>query len=116
MKRQSVICILDPDQERCLRAEQALDAAIEAKQLAVSGISNFGACYLARSGVETFPAIDLDGMVFFPRNAGEELSFELLCDFLDMLVRKGLIHKKSSENGKEAGERSTEAAPASTRE
>ncbi len=90
---QPTICILDADKDRCLREEKALDEAIAAKQLAVSGISNFGACHLARTNAQSLPAIDLDGVLFYPKNQGEELTFELLCDFLDMLERKGILQK-----------------------
>ena len=86
-----VICILDDDKERCLREEKALDAAIRAKGLPVSGISNYGANHLARTGLERFPAIDVDGVYFTPKESGAELTFDALCDFLDMLVRKGII-------------------------
>ena len=92
MKRQPTICILDDNKERCLREEQALDAAIAAKKLPVAGISNFGSCHLARTGLEgKFPVLDVDGVYFMPKNPGEELTFDALCDFLDMLVRKGVI-------------------------
>lgn len=86
-----VICILDDDKERCLREEKALDAAIKTKQLPVKGISNYGANHLARTGLDQFPAIDLDGVYFTPRQAGVELTHDTLCDFLDMLVRKGIL-------------------------
>jgi|GEM_PF-2716768 len=91
MKHRPVICILDNDKERCLREEKALDAAIKAKQLPVCGISNYGANHLARTGLEQFPVIDLDGMYFSPKQAGVELTYETLCDFLDMLVRKKIL-------------------------
>lgn len=91
MKHRPVICILDDDKERCLREEKALDAAIAAKGLAVSGISNYGANHLARTGLEVFPAIEVDGVYFSPKEGGKELSYEMLCSFLDMLVRKGVI-------------------------
>jgi len=86
-----VICILDDNKERCQREEKALDAAIRAKKLPVSGISNYGTNHLARTGLEQFPAIDVDGVYFTPKHGGEELSYDTLCDFLDMLVRKNII-------------------------
>jgi len=86
-----VICILDNDRERCLRAERALDAAIRTKKLPVSGISNYGPNHLARTGLDSFPAIDVDGVYFTPKTADLELDYEVLCDFLDMLVRRGVI-------------------------
>ncbi len=85
------LCILDPDKDRCLREEAALDAAIAARGVAANGISNFGACHLARVGTREFPAIDVDGTLFFPREKGGELTYEALCDFLDMLARKGIV-------------------------
>jgi len=91
MKHRPVICILDNDRERCLRAESALDAAIKAKKLSVTGISNFGPNHLARTGLDAFPAIDVNGVYFTPKNAGRELDYEALCDFLDMLVRRGIV-------------------------
>ena len=90
MKHRPTICILDDDRERCLREEKALDAAIAFKGLGVSGIANFGANYLARSGVEVFPAIEVDGVYFTPKSPGE-LTYDMLCDFLDMLVRREII-------------------------
>ena len=50
MKHRPVVCILDNDKERCLREERSLDAAIAAKKLPISGISNYGANHLARTG------------------------------------------------------------------
>ncbi len=92
MKRHyPVICILDDDKERCLREEKALDEAIRAKGLPVRGISNYGENHLARTGLERFPAIDVDGVYFTPKQEEGELSYDMLCDFLDMLVRKGII-------------------------
>ena len=91
MKHRPVICILDDDKDRCLREEKTLDAVITAKRLAVSGISNYGANHLARTGLTAFPAIDVDGVYFTPKEAGKELDYETLGDFLDMLVRKNII-------------------------
>ena len=91
MKHRPVICILDDDKERCLREERALDAAIRAKGLDVSGLSNYGANHLARTGLEHFPAIDVDGVYFSPKKDCPELTQQLLEDFLDMLVRKGVV-------------------------
>ncbi len=91
MKHRPVICILDDDKDRCLREERALDAAIKAKKLEVSGMSNFGPNHLARTGLEIFPAIEVDGVYFTPKNSGRELVYEDLCDFLDMLTRRKLI-------------------------
>lgn len=92
MKHRPVICILDNDKERCLREEKALEAAIRDKNLAVSGISNYGTNHLARTGLDQFPAIDLDGVYFTPKEIGKELTYDMLCDFLDMLIRKKLIN------------------------
>lgn len=100
MKHRHVICILDNDKERCLREERALDEAIAAKRLPVSGISNYGANYLARTGLDEFPAIEVDGLYFLFRNRGRELTCAMLCDFLDMLVRRGVI-AVGEENAKE---------------
>lgn len=91
MRHRPVICILDNDKDRCLREEKALEAAIRDKCIAASGISNFGPNHLARSGVETFPCIDVDGVYFTPKAGTDELTYEILCDFLDMLVRKKII-------------------------
>lgn len=91
MKHRPVICILDNEKERCLREERALDVVIALKGLAVSGISNYGANYLARTGVEVFPAIEVDGVYFYPKQGGQELTEAMLGDFLDMLVRKKII-------------------------
>ncbi len=91
MKHRPVICILDDDKDRCLREERALDAAIKAKGVAASGISNFGGNALARSGLSVFPAIDVDGVYFSFKESGKELTFDMLCDFLDMLTRKGIV-------------------------
>jgi hypothetical protein len=98
MKHRTVLCILDKDKERCLREEKALEAAIAAKGLAVGAISNYGENHLARTGLERFPAIDVDGIYFTPKNPGE-LTCAALCDFLDMLVRRGVI--AGNEEGKE---------------
>jgi len=74
MKHRPVICILDNDKKRCLRAEKALDAAIKAKQLPVCGISNYGPNHLARTGIDQFPVIELDGMYFFSQ-AGRDRAY-----------------------------------------
>lgn len=95
MKRHyPVICILDDDKERCLREEKALDEAIREKELPVRGISNYGANHLARTGLERFPAIEVDGVYFTPKQEAGELTRDMLCDFLDMLVRKGIIEPR----------------------
>lgn len=91
MKHRPVICILDDDKERCLRAEKALDAAISTKKLRVSGIANYGANHLARTGLESFPAIDVDGVFFSPKFDEPELTYERICEFLDWLVQKNII-------------------------
>lgn len=91
MKHRPVICILDNDKERCLRQEQALDAAIKTKKVYASGMSNYGSNYLARSGLSDFPAIEVDGVYFTMKQTGVELDHTLLCDFLDMLVRRNII-------------------------
>ena len=95
VKNLTTVCILDNDKQRCLRQERALDAAIAAKKLAVNGISNYGANSLARSGVERFPAIEVDGVYFTPKLECPELDFEMLCDFLDMLVRHNIVKPES---------------------
>jgi hypothetical protein len=92
MRHQPVICILDKEKERCLREEKALEAAIAAKGLHVVGIANYGANALARTGLERFPAIEVDGVYFTSREEGE-LRYDQLCDFLDMLVRRKIIAK-----------------------
>lgn len=91
-KHRPVICILDDDKERCLREEKTLDAVIAAKKLPVGGIANYGANHLARTGLSAFPAIDVDGVYFTPKEQGKELDFQTLSEFLDMLVRKGVVH------------------------
>lgn len=91
MKHRPVICILDTDKERCLRQEKTLDAVIADKRLPVCGISNFGANHIARTGVTSFPSIDVDGLYFTPKETDKELDYAMLADFLDMLVRKGVI-------------------------
>ncbi len=90
-KHTPVICILDDDKERCLREESALDELIKGRKLNAMGISNFGTCHIARCGMEgRVPAIDVDGNCFV-RKIGEELTPEILGEFLDMLVRRGVI-------------------------
>lgn len=91
MKHRPVICILDDDKERCLREEKTLDRVIADKRFPVSGIANYGANHLARTGLSVFPAIDVDGVYFTPKHPGKELDYDILSDFLDMLVRKGII-------------------------
>lgn len=91
MKHRPVICILDDDKERCLREEKRLDQAIAAKGLQASGISNYGSNHLARTGLSVFPAIDVDGVYFTPKDSGNELDYEAICAFLDMLVRRGIV-------------------------
>lgn len=93
MEHRPVICVLDNDRERCLREEKALDEAIKAMKVNASGISNFGGNHLARSGVEDFPAIDVDGVYFHFNERGVELDFDKLCSFIDMLLRKGIVEK-----------------------
>lgn len=90
-KHHPVVCILDDNSTRCLREEAALDRAIADKKLPVRGAANFGPAHLARSGLERFPAIEVDGLYFESKRPGEELSYEMLCDFLEMLVRRGLV-------------------------
>jgi hypothetical protein len=102
MKHRPVVCILDNDRERCMREESALDAAIKAKKLPVSGIANFGPNHLARTGLDRFPAIEVDGVYFTPKQEGLELEYEALCDFLDMLVRRGIISGPEDGGGTEA--------------
>lgn len=92
MKHKPVVCILDDDQARCLREEEALDRAIIYKKMPVLGAANFGPAHLARTGLERFPAIDVDGVYFEFKNTGQELTYEMLCDFLDMLVRRGVVN------------------------
>lgn len=91
MRHRPVICILDDDKERCLREEKILDKVIADKKLPVSGISNYGPNHLARTGLPSFPAIDVDGVYFTPKSAGKELDYDTLSGFLDMLVRKNII-------------------------
>jgi len=97
MKHRPVICILDDDKERCLREEKTLDRVIADKKLPVSGISNYGANHLARTGLEQFPAIEVDGVFFNPKEIGKELDYTMLSDFLDMLVRKKIILSDEGE-------------------
>lgn len=97
MKQKPIVCILDNDKARCLREEEALDRAIADKKMPVLGAANFGPAHLERSGLTRFPAIDVDGVYFECKNAGEELSYEMLCDFLDMLVRRGVIKTSDDE-------------------
>lgn len=91
MKHKPVVCVLDDNEERCLREEEALDRAILDKKIPVRGAANFGQAHLSRTGLSRFPAIDVDGVYFEFKKAGEELSYEVLCDFLDMLVRRGIV-------------------------
>ena len=91
MTHRPVICILDNDRERCLREEKALDEAIKVKKINASGISNFGSNHLARTGVCIFPAIDVDGMYFHFKEQGVELDFDKCCNFIEMLLKKGLV-------------------------
>ncbi len=93
MAHQPVICILDNDKERCLREEKALDKALKAKQINASGISNFGSNHLARTGISSFPAIDVDGVYFHFKEQGVELDFDKLCGFIDMLLCKEIVKK-----------------------
>ena len=92
-KYKPVVCILDDDQERCLREEAALDRAIIDKGTPVLGAANFGPAHLERSGATSFPTIDVDGVLFESKTPGTELTYEMLCDFLDMLVRRAIIEK-----------------------
>ena len=97
MRNRQVVCILDNNRERCLREEKALDEAIAAKKLPVSGMANFGPNYLARTGVESFPAVEVEGLYFTPKKGCKELDYAMLCDLLDMLVAKGLVTVESEE-------------------
>ena len=100
MNHRPVICILEDDKQRCLREEKVLDAVIAAKRLPVTGISNYGANHLARTGLSEFPVIEVDGVFFTPKEKGKELDYDMLSDFLDMLVRKNII---AAEDTKAAG-------------
>ncbi|MDL2306980.1 hypothetical protein LJC48_02985 [Desulfovibrio sp. OttesenSCG-928-C06] len=92
-KNRPVICILDMDKERCIREEKALEQAIADKKIDVTGCANFGPNHIARTGLEEeqLPAIDLDGVYFTHKGDEKELTYEKLCDFLDMLVRRGYV-------------------------
>ena len=103
MNNRPVLCILDDDQERCLRAESALEAAIMTKKLPASGISMYEPGYLARTGLDSFPAIELNGAYFIPKTPGQELDYDDLCDFLDMLVRRGVISSSADGGGATRG-------------
>ena len=92
-KNRPVICILDMDRERCIREEKALEQAIADKKIDVVGCANFGPNHIARTGLaeEQLPAIDLDGTYFIHKGEEKELTYERICDFLDMLVRRGYV-------------------------
>ena len=101
-KNTPTICILDNDQDRCVREEAALDQAIADKNINAHGISNYGACFIARSGMEkNLPAICISGIadpanpeideLYFTKKAGEELTYDLLCNFLDIMIKKGFV-------------------------
>lgn len=85
-----------------MRQERILDKVIADKGLAVNGISNYGANHLARTGLESFPAIEVDGVYFTPKMEAEEFDYEMLSGFLDMLVRKGIVSGTAGEDGRGA--------------
>lgn len=91
------INILDRVKERCLRQEVALDRAIEDKGVYAHGLSNYGGGYIARTGLsdEKLPCIEIGEMFFFPKHPNEEISYEKMCGFLDMLIAKGIIQLDS---------------------
>ena len=93
MAHRPVICVLDNDRERCLREEKALDEALRVMNVNASGISNFGGNHLARSGIDDFPAIEVDGVYFHFKERGVELDFDKLCNFIEMLIRKDIVKK-----------------------
>lgn len=89
------IIILDNDKDRCLREEYALDQALADKNIHATGMSNYGTGFLSRSGVpkEKFPCIDVQGVLFFPPRPQEELTYDILCLFLEMLLDNDLVQQ-----------------------
>ena len=86
------ICILDPDKERCVREEKALETAVLDSGLAVSACANYGGGYITRTGFAgPFPAIEVEGLFFNGPIPEEELTYEMLRNFLDMLVRRNVV-------------------------
>lgn len=94
-KHRPTVCILDPDKDRCLREEKALEQAIAGTKVDVCGCANFGPNHLSRTGLddEQFPAIDVDGLYYTHKGEEKELTYEKLCEFLEMLVRRGIAEK-----------------------
>lgn len=94
MRRKLNVCILDTDKQRCCREEKVLEEAIAIKNLQskVAGTANYGEGHIQRSGYRgTFPVIDVEGKIFTHARAEEEFTLEVLCDFLDMLIRRKII-------------------------
>lgn len=87
------IIIVDNIKDRCLREEAALDKAIKDKGIYALGMSNYGDGYIARTGIseEKLPYIEVDSLHFFPPHPNEELTYERLCRFLEMLVTGNVI-------------------------
>lgn len=92
-KHKPAIIIVDHVKDRCLRQEAALDSAIEEKRIYAAGLSNFGEGYIHRTGVpeEKHPFIEIDSLNFFPPYPNQEMTYEHLCKFLDMLLSKGML-------------------------
>ena len=86
------VCILDPDKERCVREEKALEAAVLDSGLAVSACANYGAGYITRTGFAgPYPANEVEGLFFNGPIPEAELTYEMLRNFLDMLVRRNVV-------------------------
>lgn len=92
------IIILDSVSDRCLREEAALDKAIEEKDIYACGMSNYGQSYIARSGVpqEKLPCIEIETLYFYPPRPNEELTYEMLCRFLDMMVAEKILRRRKA--------------------
>ena len=87
------IIILDNVKDRCLREEAALDKIIRDKGIYALGISNYGEGYISRSGIEVekLPCIQVDTNYYFPPVPNEELTYEKLDRFMDMMLANGSL-------------------------
>ena len=95
--RRTVIIILDDNQQRALREEAALERALTTKRVNAAGMSHYGGGFIARSGMEdSLPVIEIDGLYYVPPKKGEELTYEGLCSFLDLMIEKGIVHTISA--------------------
>lgn len=91
-KKKPIICIMDLEKDRCLREEKALENVVRDRGLNVIATASYGEGHITRSGCEgPYPTIEVEGLFFHGPNPGEELTEAMLHNFMDMLIRKGLI-------------------------